>query len=61
MGAANPVETYQITEHVTALIPIGKYTNAVSGTNWEGTGVIPDEEVPAAQALHIVYVGHRLT
>src|SRR6266852_627137 len=56
MGAANPVEHYQITEHVTALIPIGTSINAVSGTNWEGTGVVPDKEVPEAQALHVAHV-----
>ncbi|GCE09501.1 interphotoreceptor retinoid-binding protein [Dictyobacter aurantiacus] len=56
IGAANPVEIYQITKHVKALIPIGKSLNAVSGTNWEGTGVIPDKEVPAAQALHIAHM-----
>lgn len=56
MGAANPVELYQITAHVTALIPFGTSINAVSGANWEGTGVIPDETVLEAQALHIAHV-----
>lgn len=56
MGAANPVEHYQITEYVTALIPIGKSINAVSGANWEGIGVVPDEEIPEAQALHVAHM-----
>ncbi|GAC1655428.1 MAG: S41 family peptidase [Ktedonobacteraceae bacterium] len=56
MGAANPIEHYQITQYVAAYIPIGRAINAVTGTNWEGTGVIPDREVPAATALKVAHL-----
>lgn len=56
MGAANPIEHYQITSHVAAYIPIGRAINAVTGINWEGTGVIPDREVPAATALQVAHL-----
>ncbi len=32
-------------------IPYGKAVNAITKTNWEGTGVKPDIEVPASAAL----------
>jgi C-terminal processing protease CtpA/Prc len=50
-GAANRIGKYQINEHFSVVIPIGHTTSAVTGTNWEGKGVIPDYEVPAEEAL----------
>ena len=50
-GAANRIGKYQINGHFSVLIPIGHTTSAVTGTNWEGTGVIPDYDVPAEEAL----------
>jgi hypothetical protein len=32
-------------------VPTGRAINPISKTNWEGTGVKPDVEVPADQAL----------
>jgi hypothetical protein len=29
--------------------------NPVTGTNWQGTGVVPDVAVPAAQAYDVAY------
>ena len=34
----------------------GRAINPISGTNWEGTGVQPDIEVPADQALDTAYL-----
>jgi len=56
MGAANPIEHYQITSHVAAYIPMGHAINAITGTNWEGTGVIPEREVPEATALKVAHL-----
>ena len=56
MGAANPIEHYQITPHVAAYIPMGRAINAITGTNWEGTGVIPDREVPQETALKVAHL-----
>ena len=31
-------------------------TNAITKTNWEGTGVIPDKQVPQEDALKVAHV-----
>jgi len=41
-GAADHVTPIRVTRSVVALIPEATPTDAVSGANWEGTGVIPD-------------------
>lgn len=50
-GGANPGDFVQINEHFAVFIPSGRAINPVTKTNWEGTGVQPDIEVPADQAL----------
>jgi C-terminal processing protease CtpA/Prc len=37
-------------------VSFGRAVNPVSGTNWEGTGVTPDIEVPADQAFDAAYL-----
>jgi len=37
-------------------VPYGRAINPVTNTNWEGTGVKPDIEVPAAQALTVARI-----
>jgi hypothetical protein len=32
-------------------VPFARAINPVTKTNWEGTGVAPDMQVPAAEAL----------
>lgn len=49
-GAADHVTPVRVTPSVVALIPEGTPTDAVSGTNWEGTGVGPDVECAADEA-----------
>jgi hypothetical protein len=34
-------------------VPTMRAINPVSGTNWEGVGVAPDLDVPAAEALPV--------
>ena len=50
-GAAHPAFDYRVGEHFTLTIPTSRYVSAVTGTDWEGTGVVPDMPVPNAQAL----------
>ncbi|MDX9857544.1 MAG: S41 family peptidase [candidate division Zixibacteria bacterium] len=56
-GGAHPVESHFFASlNVGAGIPFGRAINPITGTNWEGTGVAPDIEVPAAQALDRAYI-----
>lgn len=50
-GGAHPREGWTVHPHLEATIPVGRSVNPVSGTNWEGTGVRPDVEVAADDAL----------
>jgi retinol-binding protein 3 len=55
-GGAHPVGGFAITPHVGAHIPVGRAINPISGTNWEGTGVVPDIAVPEADALRTAQI-----
>lgn len=50
-GGAHPGRSYRIHPHLGVFIPSGRAINPVSKTNWEGTGVVPDVKVKAADAL----------
>lgn len=50
-GGAHPFEYRRVHEHFAVDLPEGKSINPITGTNWQGTGVKPDVEVPADQAL----------
>ena len=50
-GGAHPSRGVPLGHAFIAVIPFGRAVNPVTGTNWEGTGVQPDVEVPADQAL----------
>jgi C-terminal processing protease CtpA/Prc len=50
-GAAHTVSFVSIDEHFTIIVPVGEAIDPISKTNWEGVGVEPDVEVPAADAL----------
>lgn len=50
-GGAHPREGYAVHPHLEATIPVGRSVSPLDGSNWEGTGVRPDVEVPAADAL----------
>ena len=54
-GGAHPVERFPIRPHLQATIPIARAHSPVSGGNWEGTGVLPDVQVPAGEALGVAY------
>ena len=55
-GGAHPGGTRRINEHFQVFVPDGRAINPISKTNWEGTGVKPDVEVPAEQALKTAHL-----
>ncbi len=50
-GAANPGGPVPLGHQFVVNMPSGRPVNPVTGTNWEGVGVMPDVAVPAAAAL----------
>ena len=50
-GGAHPVSGHAIGEHFMIGVPFARAVNPITRTNWEGTGVMPDVKVPAADAL----------
>jgi len=52
-GGAHPGGMNRLHEHFGMFVPTGRAISPVTKTNWEGTGVKPDVEVPAGQALHV--------
>lgn len=56
-GGAHPVEPHFLADvHLVAFIPFGRAVNPITGTNWEGTGVAPDIQVPADKALEAAHL-----
>jgi len=54
-GGAHPTRGQPISATLGISIPFARSINPVTGTNWEGTGVIPDVAVPAGQAYDVAY------
>ncbi len=50
-GGANPGGGVRLGDHFGMFVPTGRAISPVTKTNWEGTGVKPDVEVPADAAL----------
>ncbi len=55
-GGAHPVSPHRIDEHFAIGVPFARSINPITGSNWEGTGVRPDENVPARQALAFAHL-----
>ena len=55
-GAAHPAFDFRVGDHFTLTIPTTRYVNVVTGTDWEGTGVIPDIRVSKDRALQTAQV-----
>ena len=55
-GGAHPGGGFRISEHFGMFVPTGRAINPITKTNWEGTGVSPDIDVPADQALHVARI-----
>jgi C-terminal processing protease CtpA/Prc len=54
-GGAHPTRGFPISAAVHIGIPFARSVNPVTGTNWQGTGVVPDVAVPEAQAYDTAY------
>lgn len=50
-GGANPGGLFPIDAQFEMVIPTGRAINPITGTNWEGTGVVPHVAVAAERAL----------
>jgi Peptidase family S41/N-terminal domain of Peptidase_S41 in eukaryotic IRBP len=54
-GGAHPTRMVPISLTMAVAVPFARSVNPVTGTNWQGTGVVPDTAVPAAQACDVAY------
>jgi hypothetical protein len=54
-GGAHPTRPFPISRAVHIGIPFARSINPVTGTNWQGTGVVPDVAVPSEQARDVAY------
>jgi hypothetical protein len=54
-GGAHPTRGFPISAALHIAVPFARSINPVTGTNWQGTGVVPDTEVPADQAYGAAY------
>jgi len=55
-GGAHPGGGFRINEHFGIFVPTGRAISPITKTNWEGTGVTPDINVPADQAFHVARI-----
>lgn len=54
-GGAHPTKAIPISKTLAMSVPFARSINPITGTNWQGTGVVPDVEVPAAEAFDVAY------
>jgi len=54
-GGAHPTRAYPVSPAVGIAIPFARSVNPVTGSNWQGTGVVPDVAVTAEQAYDVAY------
>jgi peptidase S41-like protein len=54
-GGAHPTRPFAISAAVHIAVPFARSVNPVTGTNWQGTGVVPDVSVPEAEAYDVAY------
>jgi hypothetical protein len=55
-GGAHPSRPVKIAKRFMLELPYARAINPITGTNWEGAGVVPDVELPADQALDAAYL-----
>lgn len=54
-GGAHPRIGFRVHPHLEVTVPISRPTHPVSGTNWEGVGVVPDVPVAQEDARQVAY------
>jgi len=54
-GGAHPTRPFPVSAAVHIAVPFARSVNPVTGTNWQGTGVVPDVAVAAEQAYDVAY------
>jgi C-terminal processing protease CtpA/Prc len=54
-GGAHPGMSYGLYPHFDVVIPNGRAINPVTGTNWEGSGVVPDILISQEEAFTVAY------
>ena len=54
-GGANPGRGVLLPHNLNLFVPIAREINPITKTNWDGVGVKPDVEVPAADALDVAH------
>jgi hypothetical protein len=52
-GGANPGGTFPLPAGLRIFVPVGRAINPITGTNWEGTGVVPDVACDRERAFEI--------
>ncbi|HEY6514992.1 MAG TPA: S41 family peptidase [Steroidobacteraceae bacterium] len=52
-GGAHATTPRRIDDHFFIRVPFARFVNAITRTDWEGTGVAPDVKVSAAEALAV--------
>lgn len=55
-GGAHPTRPHRLNEYFTIGVPFARAINPLTKTNWEGTGVQPDIDVPREQAQHVAHI-----
>ena len=55
-GGAHPTATRQVNEHFAVFVPHARVADAVTGGDWEGTGVTPNLETTEEKALAVAYL-----
>jgi Peptidase family S41/N-terminal domain of Peptidase_S41 in eukaryotic IRBP len=54
-GGAHPTGMRPLSPTMSLSVPFARSVNPITGTNWEGTGVVPDVSVPADEAYDVAY------
>jgi len=54
-GGAHPTMMVPISLTMAIGVPFARSISPITGTNWQGTGVVPDIAVPAGQAYDVAY------
>ncbi len=55
-GGAHPTDAMIVLEKFILRVPTARAINPITKTNWEGTGVTPDIQVPASKAFDQAYM-----